>query len=229
MMKKIIIFLILIHSLQAFSQQEYENVIINENYYINPREYLSQIDTSKITTKSLIDRDLYENFVFEFTGIDTVRTTNYSEWKQSYNLIRNSYYDVEMFSEINIIQDISDYIPQESNRFPIAILNFKFNRITQQAIDNRDFVIANDYLIDVNSSEMSYSTHRLISSSCLYTDIYGDQITFFIPSYLYFTNLFNEEIEEMQIDFGNGQGFQTLNFDEDIIVIIRKRVNMNYV
>ncbi|MDR2963870.1 MAG: T9SS type A sorting domain-containing protein [Bacteroidales bacterium] len=217
-MKKTTIFLMLLCSLQAFSQQKYKNVITNENYYYNPREYVSKIDTSKIPTKLLIDRSLYEEIVFEFTGIDKVRTTNYSEWKGLYDVMRNSYYDVKALPETKIIQKTADDTRQESNRFPIAIMNYKFARITQEAINNGSFRITNNSLTDIERSEKSYSTHRLISSSCLYSAIYGDKITFFIPSDLVFTNLFDENIDEIQIDFGNGQGFQIVQMDEDIIV-----------
>ncbi len=200
------------------AQDDPASVLTADGYFENPIKYLSQVNVSNIGTGVLIDKVLFETNVFDFNGTDRVKTTDYSEWADLYTSFRYANVDTGLQSGIEVIKKISEYSYIESNSYPISILSFKFNSIKQKALDNGEFIVGADHLTDINSTVNSYSTHRLISSSSLTQNIYGDNVKFILPDYLFISNIPDEDVEQIQIDFGNGEGYRTVYFNEPIIV-----------
>jgi hypothetical protein len=215
MKEQIFIILVSFLSINIYCQTETESFLTAEKYLINPVAYLLNLDNSKIETGILIDRALYDATVFQYNGISQVTTSYEREWLESFFTFKYSLSDTSYFPSYNFVKETNKWY-NKSHIYPISVLDIDFNRITEAALANDEFIQEVDYLSDYNANASSYSTHRFISASVLNEYIYGDNISFVLPQSLYLSNRQDWELYEVEVDFGNGAGFQPIFFDQPI-------------
>lgn len=202
-------------SLNLFCQIRTGSLLTSEKYFNNPVKYLSKLDKSKISTGILIDKSYYSDNVFQYNGKSQVRTCQKSEWFELYYTFKYALSDTGYFPSVKSIRETNEWY-NESKICPIAVLDLEFNRITKEALNNKDFIEESDHLTDNHSSINSYSNHRFISASALSKYIYGDNISFILPRSTYLSNREDWEIFKIEIDFGNGFGYENINLDEAV-------------
>lgn len=214
-MKKLLLFLIFgTWSLTASSQNISASVITDSVYLSNPDIYLSQIDTSNVTTGVLIDRDYYSSLLLNMNGYDNVTTITCKEWKEIYKNISRSIYDTLVMPDIDTIRYFKDLIYQNEKCFPIGIIDFNFNRIKQSALDNQEFIVGPVYLQDNGATINSFSNERVVAVSSLHNTIYGDNVNFLLSRFFYYENQSSDSLISVEMDFGNGQGFMNVGFSD---------------
>lgn len=193
-----------------------KSVIEAEKYFLNPKLYISKINTNNIQSRFLIDYVLCEEYLYQYNGKSLVRNCYVDEWKNIFSDIHNSSIDLIDFMDITKVEKIYESFVT-SNIYPIVNLHMNYNKITQESIENGDFIIGTDFLIDNNSNKNSYSDNILFSSSVLRKYIYGDVINFILPKGLWFDNT-GDSIIKIEIDFEDGIGFQEVYFDTPISI-----------
>ncbi len=229
-MKKIFLLLIFGGCLvNAYSQNISASVITDSIYLSNPRAYLSQINTSNVTTGVLIDRDLYPPLVLNMNGFDKVTTISSSEWNAIYKNISRSVYDSLVMPNLDTISYFSDLIYNNEKCFPIGIIDYHFNRIKQSAIDNQEFILGSLYLQDNGASINSFSVERVVAISSLQNTIYGDKVNFLFSKFFYYNNHAEDSLISIEMDFGNQAGFIPVQFNDQKRVVVQYSQPSGYI
>jgi len=207
-----------IHLLYVSGQVENNSVIKSAYYEQYPKEYLSYVNASNVQTNILIDRSNFPKTLYSINGKDLVSVVDCSEWAKMYNSLLSSSYKPEYFLDWETIKNSVNIVYENQKAYSIGMFFFKVNAISQSAIDNGNFTIGPKNLIENISTPSSFSTFEAFSAACLSHNLIGDKITFHIPQYLYFTNRSDLIIKSIEIDFDNGSGYQTVQFNDFITV-----------
>lgn len=205
----------------AFCQDKNGGILSNPNYLSNPINYLSKINEDLLSTNILIDKAFYSDLILNCNGVDKVTVINSGDWSNFQNDLLFSMNDKSHMMDLNVLWDKVTRYNIGKHLVPIGIIDFNFDRLNPDALIKGTLVEGDEFL-EVNSrtSEIILQ-HRLVAASTLQTNIPGDVINFILPSELFFTNIYNHNLESIEIDFGNGQGFQLVNFNEPISVKYR--------
>ena len=206
--------IILWYQVPLIAQWDSTSVLTNENYFIDPVEYLSEIDSGNITTGILLDRDLANDIILSVDGVGNVTTINVEDWVDVYQNLRYANYDTLFLPHIDSFQMITEAQHRYDRTYTIGMIDFKFNRIKQTSIDNGYMVETASGLVVQNPSSDLFSTNRAFVSSVLSHHIYGDTIGFFVGDFYFLTNIDSLILQQVEIDFGNGEGFQEVTLNE---------------
>ncbi|MDY0216270.1 MAG: T9SS type A sorting domain-containing protein [Bacteroidales bacterium] len=204
-----LILILLLIKTNIYCQVEINSVLTSEAYIKNPRLYLSKLDTTKI----LIDRVHFDELLLNINGIDRVTSIDCSDWAKIYKTLKYASLDTTTFYSWSSIQRKIDFY-ESQKIYCISILDYFFEKIKQSAIDNSEFITNVDFLIDNNSTNASYDKHRIFAASCSEHNITSDRIGFIVTDNLFFTNNTSQKFKDIEIDFGNGNGFQKINLNE---------------
>ncbi len=216
-MKKII-FILLLLAVNVFCfGREPVSFITHENYFYDPEKYVSLINPEIVETGILIDRVLTDKTILNINGYDKVKTIYSGDWYNIYNALEKASYDKTGFMDTDLIERIRKNNYHQNLVRPISIIDFEFNRIKKEAL-NDGFIEGDSLLQPVRADRSALSTHRAIAASCLTYNVFGDDIKFILPKSLFFTNIADEKLKSIEIDFGDGQGFRPVEFDEIISV-----------
>jgi hypothetical protein len=219
-MKKIHIILILVlSSLGVYAQSGLSgSAITADNYFNAPDLYLSKLNATKIGSDVLIDRSLFGNQILNVNGTNVVTAIGFDEWKRMYNDLKFANSDTAFIPPIRKLGKNIEAYGKWKSAFPIGILHFDFKQIDPAAVNTGAFAQDADYLREVNVTPNSYLSQKAFVASCMTDNIYGDNVYFIIPSWLYITNT-NKKIQSVSVDFGNGEGYKSVALDEPINVI----------
>ena len=229
-MKKILLFLsFALWCFSTYSQNISASVITDSVYLSNPDIYLSQINTSNVNTGVLIDRDIYSSLLLNINGYDKVTTITYKEWKDIYKNFSATNYDSLAILKLDTIRYFKDLIYQNEKCFPVGIIDCKFNRIKQSAIDNQEFSIGSMYLLDNSATTNSFSNERAVAISCLQNTIFGDDVNFLFSKFFFVSNIVTDSLISIEMDFGNGEGFSNIVFNDLHKVIVHYSQPSGYI
>jgi len=196
-----------------------ENYSLNhEAYFKSPREYLSQLDSVKIGSDLLVDRYLHEGEVFKTNGTSKVTVIDYHNFYNIYQTIKYSLQDsgaIEKFDNL-LSTARGKYNSEDINL--ISVLDFSFKSIDSLAVNNNEFVQMNDYLADDLASSESYLNNRVVAFSCFKYNLYGEKIKFLIPEEFFLKNQDSLQIININVDFGNGEGYKSVAIGSPITV-----------
>lgn len=218
MNRKYYLFVILLSPFLLLAQSL--SVLTHPDYLNNPVNYLSKISQSKIESNILIDRIFFDEIVMNVNGKSKVSTLSTSKWAKIYQHLKYASYDTTGFLSFKQLTEVRDLIYQRENAYPIAIMDYQFNKVSQSSLDNGQLKQENTYLNDYSANINSFFKERVVAASCLHRSIYGNQIDFYIDDMLMFSNNTTQKLEAISIDFGNGQGFQD--------VVSKQVVSVNY-
>ena len=226
-MNKITLLLLFISSI-LYAQEDTINhsAIKHPKYLENPTEYLSKINHNLIPTQILIDRVLFNDLILKVNGKDKVTSINYSDFYSFYQMFKYSLNDTSEMVPFDSLLQYSDLSYDYDQTNLISILDVNFNQISPAAIVNNDFTEGNDYLINNKANASSFLTNRVVAFTMFTHNIFGNKIKFKVPSALFLSNQENLVLQSVQIDFGNREGYKTVNFDEEIEV--NYYLNFNY-
>ena len=204
--------------IKVLSQVQNKSVLTNSKYLENPKKYLSKIDSTKISSGILIDRTFFNDLVLNVNGNDLVTVIDNSQWTKIYNTMKDAVYDTAFFIGWKTMNLIIENYYRSRKTHCISLLDFTFNKIKQEALTNSELIEENDFLNDTGATIHSYSQHRAVAASCRDFNITGDNINFIVKDLFYFTNNKTQKLKTLEIDFGNGEGYKTVNFNETINV-----------
>lgn len=91
----------------------------------------------------------------------------------------------------------------------IAVQHYNYQQYKTNAHTNGDVIISNDRIYDVTGRN-PYDIKPLFAITPLKQQIQGNTFTFQLPTNLLYSN-YNTSISQIQIDYDNGQGYQTIS------------------
>ena len=218
-MKKCFALGLVLYSIASLAQWEQSaNVLQNDAYHADPKGYLSQLDSSKIKSSLLIDRVPFDTLLLNVNGRELVTSIDYNDWYTMYTALKFANSDSSLLPPFKVLQlySKSKYISEHVN--VIAVFDCQFKRIIQQALENGKLVPEKNKLNDIKSDSSCYSSERALAATCFTSNFFGDVIHFVFPSSLYFSNNVSDELISIDIDGGNGRGFQNIFLDQEFTV-----------
>ncbi|MGK0285647.1 MAG: hypothetical protein ACI9GM_000687 [Salibacteraceae bacterium] len=208
----------------GFTQEEEDqfssSVIKNEHYYIDPISYLKNIDESLIETGVLIDREQFNDIILEVDGVENVTTIDFKDWLGIFRGLRYGNFDTNDVSPIDSFEYVADLQYRHNRTYAIGIMDYEFNRIKQSALENGELVATDEGLIVNEASSESFSEHRAVISCAMTHHVFGDEVRFYVGDFYYYSNI-NSEVKQLlgvEIDFDNGEGFQTIEMNNERVV-----------
>lgn len=201
----------------AFSQMISASAIKHSNYLQDPKNYTSKIDTNKIKSKILIDRSSHNSLILNVNGSNKVTSITSGNWGSIYENLRNASTDTSLFLSLSKVDNLGLEIKKTGNAYPLALLNVDFKRIKESAITKGEFSQESDFLKDIKASSNSFENIKAFAGASLLANIFGDDVKFILPKKFIFNNT-KEVIHNIEIDFGNGLGFQTVSIDQPITI-----------
>lgn len=176
------------------------------------------LDKAKITTGYLFERINMMLSGMQYYNGYTGSIIEANQWHQMY-------FELKHFAEISpsALPSSNDVIKRAKNSntdniIPLGIINMDINRVKTIALDSGLLYIQNDELYENSSNSQSpYEVRKVFAISPLNNDPLHSTTTFFIDTSFYFTNDTNQ-ISHFEIDFGDGTGYRTVNFGEQITV-----------
>src|SRR5690554_5568867 len=139
----------------GMGQNKSISCLSSEKYFSNPIQYLSGLDEKKILTKILIDRYPYNESVLMYNGFNKVKTCSKNEWEGLYQTIKKSLLFDNYFMNYDTLVNIYNKYINASDIYPIVGLNYEFNKILEESINNGDFKESTDCLIEKKSNYSS--------------------------------------------------------------------------
>jgi len=213
---KHILIIICIFALFELDAQEKISVITHPDYIKSPRNYLSNLDSKLLSTKILLDYTNYRQITLENNGFSDVTVIKSSDWAKIQNDLKYASINPKNVPSVSEIQEVVDSY-QKQQIYPLGILDFDFQYISQKALDQKWITEHEEKLVVNNESPSLLKEGRVVASSFLTYRVTGDQINFIAPSRLYLSNR-DTDLPLLEVDFGNGDGFIEVSFDKAIAV-----------
>ncbi|MDO9067024.1 MAG: hypothetical protein Q7W05_01035, partial [Deltaproteobacteria bacterium] len=142
---------------------------------------LAGLNTAKITTGILYEKSLFSKTdINKFRGDTLSDTITLAEWKDLYAQIYYSYIDKPSIPSLHEIDSLSKTYIKKSI-IPIAILNTKYNKIKQNAIEDGLLAVKDNQLTDVSSkSDTPYEEDEIFIVSATKDYSYTLDVNFLI-------------------------------------------------
>ena len=150
-------------------------------------------------------------------GGDTDSTSNSKRWKQIY--AEYEYYNLEphLLPTVDSIIKQAEYEINYNRRVPLMIMDIHYHAFKSHAIDSGLIVIENGKFMDnPDRTESPYIEKQLFVAAPFMEKMMNDTLTFFISSDFYFSS--SSLPQTLEIDFGDGNGFQQVQWGNSISV-----------
>lgn len=190
------------------------------NYSDRISHIFGAIDKTKVTTGYLKEFGIRFNSVESYNGIlsDTNWVDN-SQWQSLYNSLysmRVGNVASAMTSSSTVFQHLKTQQASNPDVVLLAALHYTYQQYKTTAYTNGDVTIVNDRIYDVSGrNPYVYKTAFAVNPMKHY--LTGDTFSFKLPSNMIYSNS-QYTLNSVQVDFGNGQGYQTISLDTIINV-----------
>lgn len=189
----------------------------SEAYQKSPKEYLKKLNSEFIPGGILIDRHSQPEEILKLNGLDKVKSIDYAGFKKTYKALRNASSDTNLLPYLKKIEEETSINNGLANNYNITILNLISGSILPEALEQNKFKEQNNQLEEIVPAKSNYRKHRVFACSMLSNQLVGDNIRFTINHDHYFNNT-QEELNQIQINFGNGEGFKDIQFGNPVDV-----------
>ena len=179
------------------------------------------LDFTEVTTGLLINKALPTINVALYNGTLTdSNVANMFAWRRAYGTLRRAFIDsTAAYDTLGAVTaTMETYL--ENRVVPIALLNYQYNSLKDNAFgDSLIYLNTGEIqLHDVSGRTQSpYETRTCFISSAAVMQADTEVVRFVLPSALYITND-SRTIDYVEVDFDNGNGYITVDFDDVISV-----------
>ncbi len=211
-MKNILFLLFFSTLLSANAQTNLIGPIQSSPYADRMEHIFGNIDKSKVTTGYL------KEFGIRFADMEScngsLSSSNFvteNEWHALYNSLytmRVGTVAMGMASPQSVKANCNTQQNNTSNVL-LAVQHYNYQQYKKFARKAGDVIVFGDRIFDV-AGRNPYETKTLFAVTPLKQYLQGDTFTFKVPSSLIYTNV-GLSLSQIQIDFGNGQGYQTVS------------------
>lgn len=189
---------------ETYTDEDTASVITNENYSKHPRWYLRYIDSSKIHTGILIDRVKFRNDIGLFNGKSRVKTSDYTIFRKMRKTFEKASLRNLNFSDFDSIYQFAYNKMRWQQIYPIAISNYKYEKIRKKAIEENIISLTDTGLVINTNADSIFLIRRSFITCPFNNRAHGDKIKFAFYKNMYFTNDPNESIVKIEANFGDG-------------------------
>jgi hypothetical protein len=165
------------------------------------------LTADNIPTGLLYDRVVPFSNIRAFDGTPESPPISLHEWRQLYYEMYRSALDRPTWPEIGDLREMANHAAARG-AIPIAIMDFTYNRIAADALEELSLMQGSEGAGVIPSDEIL--TEHLFTAAALKAYTYrGWDVEFALDAGFYFTNN-PEEPSAIRIDFGDGLGFRTI-------------------
>lgn len=206
MKKLLLLLLILGNTFVGFAQ--------NNSYANRMHQIFGNIDKTKVTTGYLKGFGIRLNEMETYNGI--LNSNNFVD-KTQWQSLYSSLYTMRIGSVALNMTDpntiFTNLKTQQGNTEDVlfAIQYYNYQQYKTNAYTNGDVTVSNDRIFDV-AGRNPYDTKTVFAVTPLKQQLQGNSFVFKLPSNLIYSNI-GLSINQIQIDFDNGQGYQTLTLN----------------
>lgn len=165
------------------------------------------LDLSILKTKYLIDRSQFIIDPGKFTGVKKAdEIADVKKVQACYNALRFSCQECTYQLPDDLMNTVKKDL--KKNVIPVGIFHMNYDKIKTKAFTENLLKVTDNQLFDVAGRPQSpYEVKRLFIASPLATKTIGSIVDFKVDKSYYFDNT-EESVEQIQIDFGDGRGYQ---------------------
>ena len=208
MKKAFFLSIFLLLSTFSFAQQAMNQCLI---------DYLANLDKIQVPTGVLIEQGFPMYNLEEYQGqvlTDSNKVDAHLFGWLYMGLALGNVNDNTTFPNPQVYASLyADTYTGESN-LPIAILNYRYNYIKNDAVQQNLVYINNDKMYDTpNRTSSPYGETNLFIASPMMPSSSRANVTFSIPSTLYLSNQ-TVALQTIQIDLGDGSGYRTVGLGQ---------------
>lgn len=174
------------------------------------------LDFSYTNTNILIDYGLEFSDLSAYSGATGSDTGSVSDWRSIYASLQTGLIKDE--SSFVTLDEVNELLDDTDNLVDVPVLAFEYDRFDENAVTNGLFTVTDNQLYDVaGRSSSPYIKEQVYALAPEQSEFTKRTVEFRFRSDLYFTNK-TVKVQYMLIDFGDGQGYQTVNWDESVEV-----------
>jgi hypothetical protein len=218
-MKKLLPFFILLFLCNSMSAQNVEYTKTEETLREQIDVVLENLDFSEATTGYLLENTVPLYPLERFDGFEVSDSTIVSivDLNLMYDMMRDAATTNVTLPPYSNIENAAENITK-SDPIPIVIFKHRYNKFKKNAVSQNLLTIANDQLFDVVNRPVSpYLENTLFVAATMLPVSDTLNITFKLESDFIIDN-FDTPIDEILIDFDDGNGFQNMNISDVINV-----------
>jgi hypothetical protein len=204
-----LIMLLLCH----YSQAQTTNV-----FQDNMNVIYQNVNRSFVTTGLLKDYGLLFTDVSKFNGTrQSNNLVNHSVWSALYTSVYlMKFNNNAILTSPEVVSNvIEDYKANDSGTVNLVTLHFAYEQFKSNAISSNLVYVVNNKIYDTpNRPTTPYEIKHAFAVAPLTSILNGASHTFRLRSDLFYKNI-NKTISTIQIDFGDGLGYQNITLDSD--------------
>ncbi|NMH27533.1 T9SS type A sorting domain-containing protein [Flavobacterium silvaticum] len=183
----------------------------NTDYYNRMQYIFGNISTSKVTTGYLKEFGVRYTEIEAYNGaLSTVNWVDKAQWNSIYSSLytmRVGNVAAGMASASSVYTNLNTQQAATSDIL-IAAQYYQYQQYKTNAVANGDVTISNDQIFDVGK-RVPYDTKTVFAAFPLKSSLRGNTFSFKVPNALIYLKP-GAVLNQIQVDFGNGQGYQTL-------------------
>lgn len=211
-MKNLLLITAILFSIAAISQ--------NDAYANRMQHIFDSIDQSKVYTGFLKDYGLrFANMELCDGVLTESNYVNPAEWQSLYTSLysmRVGNVAASMLSPQTVSTNLKAAQSNNEEHVPIAVQSYNYQQYKSSALTNGDVTVIDEKIYDVIGRN-PYDTKILFAALPIKQHFQGSSISFILPSNLVFSNV-SSNVSQVQVDFGNDEGYQTLYMDDPFYV-----------
>ena len=209
-MKKILLFLLLLHLCLAIHAQTPADEAISRMNYVFEEVNRSNVPTGLLSNYGVqpIPLEYYNGIPADSNFVDI----------DSYKLLYAGVYSAKFNNNITLItpDELSQQIQNYSSggSIPVSVMHYKYNRIKDDAVEQGLVTVANDQIIEI-AGKNPYETVELFAAGPKEVITEGGTVSFIFPSTLRITNI-NKAVQNLQIRFDENLAFENTGWNTAI-------------
>ncbi len=191
------------------------NLLAQVNDYYDRMNFIfGGIDKTKVNTSLLKEFGIRFNEVEAYNG--SFSSTNYVDATQWHSLY-SSFYTMRVgtLTPMDAPSTVTNLFNAQKNANPntilLAALHYNYNQYKTNALTNGDVFLLGERIRD-RPGRNPYDTKTAFGVAPLQHHLKGNSFNFKLPSNLVYGNS-SQTLTTIQIDFGNGQGYQTITLN----------------
>lgn len=163
----------------------------------------------------LYDRILPLSRIADLDGADSSPSATPADWRQIYDELRRASLSPPTWPPLQEVLHRAES-PGRRGPIPIAVLDFRYERIRPAALEGGSLVASADRLA-IGSGNPFVSRRAVVATALRDGTYHGAQVVFRLAADHYYTNC-GAPPASLEIDFDCGQGFQSVRFGSEPVV-----------
>ena len=209
---------VLLTSMGHLHAQMSSEVVKEDDFQNNISHILQHLDFREVQTNLLKERSFNLISMHLFDG--KITDKNWVDINR-FGSLYGTLYDASIDPETKLMDPGPAYMDswkanKNDTTIPMAVLLYDYHQFKEDAIENNLLDTLNGQIYDVpGRTESPYEKKSVFAMAPLQSNADQLSLNFQFPAQLFHSNL-ETELDYLEIDFGNGAGYQPVNFDKEL-------------